>query len=351
MVMLPMSIVIVYYTFFAANRYVSESVITVKKASNTISDSGGLALLAGIAPSSNEDNLYLREYVHSLDMLKILDSKLSIRTMYESQTRDPFFRLYKWMNQEWFLWYYQNRVQVVYDNITGLLYIRVEAFTPLQAQIINQAILNDSERFVNELSHRMSREQMNFAEGELKKAKIRYASSKGALLAFQNKYGVFDPIAQAQAKAGLSDELEATIAKKEVELGAMMSYLQETAPQVVTLKSDIAALYQQVEKEKGRISSDRRGEKLNDLASRYQDLTIEAGFAEDSYKIALASVEKTRIEASQKIKQLAVIQTPILPQISAYPNRLYNLTTIFIFLLLFAGIFHLIKATIEDHKY
>jgi len=352
MILLPMALIIFYYTFIAANRYVSESVVTVKQADNSVPQGiGGLAMLAGVGSSSREDDLFLREYIQSLDMLTTLDKELAIRQAYESQTRDPFFRLYPWMSQEWYLWYYKNRTEVTFDDMTGLLHIRVEAFTPAQAQAINSAILRDSERFVNELSHKMSRVQMEFAEGELKKAKERYAKAKGALLAFQNRHGVFDPMAQAQAKATLSEGFEATIATKEAELGTMLSYLQESAPQVVALQAEIAALKVQAAKEKSRVTSTKSGEKLNDLAARYQDLVIEAGFAEDTYKVALASVEKTRISATQNIKQLAVIQSPIRPEIAEYPKRIYNLMTIFIALLLFAGIVRLVKATIEDHKY
>jgi len=352
MVILPMSVAIVYYTFIAADRYVSETVVTVKQADSSLpSAAGGLAMLAGVSPSSREDVLYLREYIHSWDMLKTLDEKLAVRKAYEVQTRDPFYRLYSWMGQEWYLEYFRNRVEVVFDDMTGLLRIRVEGFTPAQAQAINSAILSESERFVNELSHKMSREQMTFADEELKKAKERYSKAKAALLTFQNIHGVFDPMAQAQAKASVSEELEATITKKEAELGAMLSYLQESAPQIIALRAEISALKIQTSKEKSRVVSNSNGEKLNDLAARYQDLVIEAGFAEDAYKVALAAVEKTRIEASQKIKQLAVIQSPILPEIAEYPKRLYNLITLFIGLLLLSGIIRLVKTTIEDHKY
>lgn len=350
-VILPMSVATIYYMLFAADRYVSESVITVRQANNSAVSASGLAALAGISPSSREDVLFLREYIHSLDMLKTLDQKLAIRSAYEAQKHDPLFRLYGWMSQEWYLWYYRNRVEVVYDDMTGLLRIRAEAFSAEQARAINEAILRESEHFVNELSHKMSREQMAFAESELKMAKERYAHNKGALVAFQNTHGVFDPTAQAQAKATIFEELDATIAKKEAEMGAMLSYLQESAPQVVALRAEISALKVQAQKEKAQIASQNGANKLNSLASRFQDLLLEAGFAEDAYKVALASVEKTRIEASQKIKQLAVIQSPILPEIAEYPKRLYNLATLLIFLLLSAGVIRLIKVTIEDHKY
>lgn len=349
---MPMGVAIVYYSAIAANRYVSETVVTVKQADNPAASAmGGLAALAGVSPSSREDTLFLREYIHSLDMLKALDEKLAIRKAYEIQTSDPLYRLYGWMNQEWFLWYFRNRIEVVYDDMTGLLRIRTEAFAPAESRMINEAILNESERFVNELSHKIAREQMTFAEGELKKAKERFAKAKANLLSFQNKHGVFDPMAQAQAKASLSEGLETMIAQKEAELGTMLSYLQESAPQVVALRAEIAALKTQSEKERARVVSNQNGEKLNDLAAKYQDLVIEAGFAEDAYKIALASVEKTRIDASHKIKQLAVIQSPIQPEMAEYPKRIYNLITLLIGLLLLYGIIKLVKATIEDHKY
>lgn len=352
LVVVPMVATILYYALFSADRYVSETVVAVKKADTPMATaSSGLAMLAGVSPSSHEDTLYLREYIHSLDMLKILDEKLAIRKAYASQTTDPFFRLYSWMSQEWYLQYYRNRVEVVYDDMTGLLRIRAEAFNPIQSHSINEAILSESERFVNELSHKMSREQMAFAEEELKKAKQRYAKAKNALLAFQNTHGVFDPMAQAEAKASVSQELEASVTKKEAELGAMLSYLQESAPQIIALRAEIAALKVQTSKEKSRVVSNNNGEKLNDLAARYQDLVIEAGFAEDAYKVALTAVEKTRIEASQKIKQLAIIQSPIQPEIAEYPKRLYNLFTLWLALMLFYGIVKLVKATIEDHKY
>ena len=121
----PMSMAIVYYTFIAANRYVSETVVSVRQANSSVpSAATGLAMLVGASPSSREDTLFLREYIHSLDMLKILDQKLAIRQAYASQTRDPFYRLYDWMSQEWYLQYYRNRVEVVYDDMTGLLRIR-----------------------------------------------------------------------------------------------------------------------------------------------------------------------------------------------------------------------------------
>ncbi|NBK99218.1 MAG: capsule biosynthesis protein [Erysipelotrichia bacterium] len=349
-VLVPLVLSIFYYTFFAANRYVSETMVSVRSANESSSALSGLAVLAGVNSSSREDTLYLREYVHSLDMLKILDEKLDLKTLYKKSGVDFLYRLYDFMPQELFLWYFQSRVDVAYDDLTGLLKIRVEGFEPEDARSIAQAILEESENFVNELSHKMSRQQLEFAEGELFKAKERFSKAKSALLAFQNRYGVLDPMSQAQSQANLAIEFDAMLSKKETELSAMLAYLQESAPQVVTLKNEIAALKKQLAKEQKRIASDS-GSPINALASQYQNLTIDVGFTEDVYKLALTAVEKARLDATRQVKYLATIQKPLVPEMAEYPRRIYNLITIFIALMLLYGISRLIKATIEDHTY
>ncbi|MDE5925391.1 MAG: capsule biosynthesis protein, partial [Helicobacter sp.] len=83
----------------------------------------------------------------------------------------------------------------------------------------------------------------------------------------------------------------------------------------------------------------------------FQDLTIEAQFAQYSYTVALASIETTRIESSRKIKQLVVIQNASEPQDPEYPKKIYNIITIFVLLSAIYGIVKLIAMIIEEHKY
>lgn len=349
-ILIPMILSVIYYAFIATDRYVSHAVVSVRSANETSSAISGLAALVGANSNSREDTLYLREYIHSLDMLKILDEKIKLKSLYQKNHKDLFFRLYDFMPQELYLWYFQNRIEVVYDDTTGLLRINAEGFTPEDADIIAKAVLEECERFVNELSHKMSRHQLSFAEDELKKAKERFSKAKSTLLAFQNKYGMLDPIEQAKAQASLAIEFDATLAKKEAELGAMLAYLQESAPQVVSLKNEIAALKKQIIKEQKRVTSEANAA-TNALASQYQNLTIDVGFTEDVYKLALTAVEKARLDATRQVKYLATIQTPQIAEMAEYPRRIHNLVTIFIVLMLLYGISRLIKATIEDHTY
>ncbi|WP_019562181.1 MULTISPECIES: hypothetical protein [Caldimonas] len=353
LIALPVLLAAVYYYALAADRYVSESIVTVRQANQNAAGAAGAALLlAGISPASREDNLYLRQYIHSLDLLKKLDAELGLRAHYEAETLDPFFRLWAGVSQEWFLEYYRARVEVLFDEVAGLLTVRAQGFEPEFAQKLNAAILRESEAFVNAYSQRMAREQMQFAQGELDRAAERLQAAKNEVLAFQTKYKLLDPTAEARASGALMAELQAALAKQEAELRALRSYLNDEAFQVQTLRNQVEALRKQLEAERLRATSTDgpKDARLNEQAARFQDLLLRAGFAEDAYKLALAAVENARIDASRKLKSLVVIESPSRPEEALYPRRLYNLVTLFIVCCLLYGITRLIVATIQEHQ-
>nr|WP_261791657.1 capsule biosynthesis protein [Campylobacter lanienae] len=344
--------VIFYYTFIAADRYVSEVSLSVKSTdgSSPISLSG-IESLVGVASSSTEDIKLLQEYIKSFDMLQKLDEKINLRSLYEKQKIDLFFRIYSSTSKESYLKYYRDRIHILFDDATGLLNVAVESFSPEDARIISAAILEESERFINEISHNIAREQLRFAQGELESAKQKYKDAKNELLAFQNEYGVFDPQSLAKTKAGFITEIELQISKKETELNTMRSYLNDNAPEIVALKAELRAHKEQLEKEKSKVASNASQDKLNDVVAQFEALYLNLSFAEDVYKTAITAVETTRIEIGRKAKQVVVIQSPYVPDSAAYPNKMYNIITIFVILTLIFGVVRLVRAIIDEHRY
>ena len=347
-----MIVVIFYYTFIAADRYVSNVSLSVKSTdgSSPISLSG-IESLVGVASSSTEDIKLLQEYIKSFDMLQKLDEKINLRSLYEKQKLDLFFRIYSSTSKESYLKYYRDRIHILFDDTTGLLNVAVESFSPEDARIISAAILEESERFINEISHNIAREQLRFAQGELESAKQKYKDAKNELLAFQNEYGVFDPQSLAKTKAGFITEIELQISKKETELNTMRSYLNDNAPEIVALKAELRAHKEQLEKEKSKVASNASQDKLNDVVAQFEALYLNLSFAEDVYKTAITAVETTRIEIGRKAKQVVVIQSPYVPDSAAYPNKMYNIITIFVILTLIFGVVRLVRAIIDEHRY
>lgn len=347
-----MIVVIFYYTFIAADRYVSNVSLSVKSTDGGSPISlSGIESLVGVASSSTEDIKLLQEYIKSFDMLQKLDEKINLRSLYEKQKLDLFFRIYSSTSKESYLKYYRDRIHILFDDATGLLNVAVEGFSPEDARNISAAILEECERFINEISHNIAREQLRFAQGELESAKQKYKDAKNELLAFQNEYGVFDPQSLAKTKAGFITEIELQISKKETELNTMRSYLNDNAPEIAALKAELRAHKEQLEKERRKVASNASQDKLNDVVAQFEALYLNLSFAEDVYKTAITAVETTRIEIGRKAKQVVVIQSPYVPDSAAYPKKMYNIITIFVILTLIFGVVRLVRAIIDEHRY
>ena len=347
-----MIVVIFYYAFIAADRYVSNVSLSVKSTDGGSPISlSGIESLVGVASSSTEDIKLLQEYIKSFDMLQKLDEKINLRSLYEKQKLDLFFRIYSSTSKESYLKYYRDRIHILFDDTTGLLNVAVEGFSPEDARNISAAILEECERFINEISHNIAREQLRFAQGELESAKQKYKDAKNELLAFQNEYGVFDPQSLAKTKAGFITEIELQISKKETELNTMRSYLNDNAPEIAALKAELRAHKEQLEKERRKVASNASQDKLNEVVAQFEALYLNLSFAEDVYKAAITAVETTRIEIGRKAKQVVVIQSPYVPDSAAYPNKMYNIITIFVILTLIFGVVRLVRAIIDEHRY
>ncbi|MBI3156003.1 MAG: capsular biosynthesis protein [Burkholderiales bacterium] len=350
LVALPLLLAGAYYVALAADRFVSESVITVRQASQSANAVPGAALLlAGLTPASREDTLYLARYVHSLDLLRKLDAELKLREHFSRRSADLLFRLDPEAPIEDVLDYYRARVEVLHDDVSGLLTLRVQGFEPAFAQALNRSILDQGEKFVNEFSQRMAREQMQFAEAELARAAERVQQAQARLLAFQTRHRLLDPPAQAVAASTLAAELQATLAREETELKNALTYLNDSSHQVRALRNRIDALRQQLDLERLR-STGGQGSRLNALAAEFQALQLQVGFAQDAYKLALSAVENARIDATRKLKSVVVVESSSLPEEARYPRRLYNLFTLAVVCLLLYGITRLVVTTIRDHQ-
>ncbi|UGS42194.1 capsule biosynthesis protein [Pseudocitrobacter corydidari] len=346
----PMALLLIYLFIFSQPRYMSESKVAVKRPNEIDSSSLNVGLLLGASnPSSAEDSLYLKEYINSPDMLMALDKRLNFHQAFSQSGWDFFFHLPDDATTEEFLDYYRSRISIAYDEKSGLLDIQTQGFTPEFAQAFNHAVLKESERFINELSHRISREQMQFAEEELHQTRQRLNESKKQLLAYQNKNNVLDPAASAEAATTLVNTLIAKKIEMEADLRNLLTYLRADAPQVVSTKNAIKALQAQIDEEQSKITAPE-GKKLNSMAVDFEEIKGTVAFDTDLYALALKALEKTRMESARKLKTLSVISSPQRPEESSFPNIPYLLISWLLVCGLLFGTAKLLLGIIEDHR-
>jgi capsular polysaccharide transport system permease protein len=349
-ILLPMSLLIIYLLIFSQPRYMSESKIAIKRSDDITRNNVNVGLLLGAAnPGSVEDALYLKEYMNSPDMLAALDKQLNLREDFSHSGLDFINHLSETASAERFLQYYRNRINVYWDDKTGLLDIKTQGFTPEFALRFNSALLKESERFINELSHRIARDQLAFGEAELEKYRLRLDASTAELLAYQNSHNILDPEAQAQAASALVNTLTAQKIQMEAELRNLLTYLRDDAAQVVSLRNAIAAMQAQIDNEKNKITAPQ-GDKLNRMAVDFDEIKSRVAFDNELFKLAQSSIEKTRVEAARKLKVLSVISSPQQPQETTFPNTPYLIACWLLVCCLMFGTLKLLLAVIEDHR-
>jgi capsular polysaccharide transport system permease protein len=217
------------------------------------------------------------------------------------------------------------------------------------AHAIAAALVEEGERFMNALGHRLARTQVEFLESQVNDLNQRVMRARTSVLDFQNRHGLISPEVTAGAYAAIVNRLESQLTELQTRRTAMLGYLMPDSPNVVELNLQIGAIEKQLVREKARLTS-TSDKVLNRTVEEYQRLQLNAEFELEVYKAALAGLEKGRAEATRLLKKVAVAQSPFEPQYPIEPRRIYNTVVFILVALLIAGVMHLIAAIIRDHQ-
>ena len=85
------------------------------------------------------------------------------------------------------------------------------------------------------------------------------------------------------------------------------------------------------------------------MLAAFEELEAERQFAEKAYGNALASLERSRIEADKMQRYLAVFVRPALAEYPLYPKRLEMMLVIFIASLMLWGVTVFVVQAVKDH--
>jgi capsular polysaccharide transport system permease protein len=341
----------VYWCVVASDRYTSQATVIIQRTDLGAKSALDVSsLLAGSGGADRSDQLLLRNYMLSVDMLDKLDAALHLRAHYSDRSRDPLSRM--WSDDiasEQFHEYFLSRVSVDFDEYAGVLVVKAQAFDPRTAQAIARTMVAEGERTMNAMAHALARDQVGFVERQVAELATRYRQTRQAVLRFQNDKGLVSPQDSAAHLAAAVNALEGKRTELQTQRTALLGYLAPQAPGVVELDTQIAAIDKQIAREQARLAAPA-GKTLNGTVEEFQRLELEAGFAQDVYKTALVALERGRVEATRNLKKVTLLQKPTLPEYPVEPRRFYNTLVFILIALLLAGVAHLLAAIIRDHK-
>ncbi|MBB4570513.1 capsule biosynthesis protein [Rhizobium leucaenae] len=357
-VIVPFLASLIYYVFIASDQYVAEARFAVRALSGTSSDDkgdgsggsegGGAAGLLNMR-SASQDAYVVTSFIHSTEILKRIGEKLDYRSMFARQDADFLSRFRSSQSDEEFLTYWENHVSAYIDVSSGIITLKVRAFTPDESVKLSDAIIQESEALINELSQRARNDIVQSMRADVEKSGKAYSDTLAALNQFQHQSGLLSPVAQAKDSSALLTGLLAQKLEFETRLFVMKQSHAEGSPTYQQLTLALQSLEAQIDKKKAELTGPENASLAKALLE-YSKLDTDRMIAEKLYEASQKNYDAVLAEALRKTLYLAVFVKPALPDEAEFPHRITTPLIILLGLAVLWTTLSLIWASVEDHQ-
>lgn len=338
-----------YYLVLKSELYESQTAIIVKNLNEKQMAADGLGILGVGISSQMQDAKIIEAYLSSPDILSAIDTTFHLKRYFQSDALDVISRLPPNATFEAFLETYRQHLNVVYDEVSGILHVAFCHTNPVAARDITAYLIKHTEQQLNVYNKRNARKQLQFVEAQVAKNKEALDTSTRAMEAYQNEHLLLDPYLEAQTRNNIIASLESTLVKKEAEHNQMQRYMSKRSFELIKLKNEIEELKRTItQSRKALTGSDH--ERLNALLFAFERLKAKAAFDAEVYKQSLLQLELARVDTSKQGKVIVKITEPNLPDGYTYPDKPKKLITLMIAFLLLYGIVSMLRAIINEHK-
>ena len=330
-VIVPTLLAGLYYGFIASDIYISESRFVIKSPDQKRSQMSTLANLVqttGLSGGQEQTNEVLT-YVRSRDALKALQKSVDVRDKYSTERADVMSRFPEPFSDgsfESLFKYYGKMVDARLDTEAGTATIKVKAFTPQDAYIINRQLLDLSEELVNKLNGRARSKGILEAQRQVDLATQRAKAARIALAQYRNTQSLIDPTKQAGGVLEIANTMIAERAALQAQLD-LMQRLTPGNPSIPALRSRITAISVQINSQDSRVVGNGSG-----IASKlggYENLLVEQEFATESMTAANSALVQARAESQRQQYYLERVVDPNTPDMPLLPRRFINVLVVF----------------------
>ena len=307
-----------FYCFvIGRDRYTSVSEFVIQQAAPLQGSAASVLAGAAAAPqvlTSLVDGQYLQVYLESSDIKNRLfpDGKKFEQTYYP-KFPDLWTGLYANSSQPQQLDFYRKQLSVAPQPLSGSVILTTSGFTPEQAVDLNNALLKQSRRFVNEVNQSINADQNQFAKKEVQLAEINLKSATRKLEIFREKNGNLSVETEQATTSSFISGLESQLVELKVEEAALRrQYRDPNAPEVAFVADQVKELEFQIRQERDRAVS-KDGRDLNTLVLEEAELISDVEFATSNLQSARLAADNSRRESQRPVKFVVVLSQPQLP--------------------------------------
>ncbi|MEM7056119.1 MAG: capsule biosynthesis protein [Pseudomonadota bacterium] len=344
-----------YLETHAADRYASRAAFSIRsnEAGPALEIFGAVAQLGGGGTTTDGQILY--DFIQSQQIVEQIREAVPLELIWNKAERDLLFALGQDQPVEELHDHWDRMVDISLDSATGILTLETQAFTPEDSLTIAKAILRSSSNLVNQLSDGAREDAVRFAATELDSAETRLRKIRTRLRSFRDLEQEVDPTQNAKAALGLVATLEEERARTQVRLDDLLGALDDQAPRVTSLKRRIRTLDEQIAQERTRLGrgdagAAGSGRALSDIVGDYEELLVDREFAEQTYRLALATYEQAQTEARRRHRHLAVHVRPTLSERADHPDKPVWLITVSLAGFAFWAVLMLVIGNIRERR-
>ena len=307
-----------FYCFvIGRDRYTAVSEFVIQQALPL--DGSSTSVLAGAASApqvltSLVDGQYLQVYLESADVKQRLfpDGK-KLEQDYPVKFPDLLSGLPAKSSAPAQLSFYRKQLSAAPQPLSGTLILTTSGFTPEKAFNLNNDLIKQSRRFVNEVNQSINADQNKFAKKEVQLAETNLKSATKELELFQEKHGNLSVLTEQSSASSFISGLEAQLVDLKVQEAALRrQYRDPRAPEVAFIADQVKELEVQIRQERDRAVSEN-GRDLNTLALEEAGLIADVTFARETLQSARLAADNSRRESLRQLKFVVVLSQPQMP--------------------------------------
>jgi len=350
--LLPNSAAIFYFGYLASDQFQSETRFTVRSSTPALGkDQIGKA--TGIpAAKIVQDTQIITDYVTSTAMVRILERNLDLRAIYGRQSIDVLSRLKADSTSEDVTKYWQSMISTSISPSSGIVIVKVRAFTAEEAQRVIREVISASESIVNDINDRIWRDVTATAQENLDRAAQQLKQAREQLQEARNQSGVLSVAGTSSVINSLISNVErerlSLLQKYESQLGS----ISKDAPQMRVLSREIASKEAQIRELQGQLAGQREAStNLADIAVSISQRELEQGLAEQQFASSVKTMEQIKFVSRQQLLYLDAFLLPEIPDAPKYPKRVFWIIATFVssivMWLTFVGILSTVRARLH----
>lgn len=355
LVILPSLAILGYLAFIASDQYIAVSRFAVRSAAFEqpvdLPSAGTAARTTSLPMVVGQDAYIIVAYIRSHKILTDIASQVDVRSVYRHPSADFWERLPDNASAEELLEYWNKRVQASVDGPSGIVTVRVRAFSPDDAVKVLSAIVLASERLANEVSARARRDTVQRVEEEVNRAMVVAQVALTDLQKFRERVGFIDPVSSATMANSLILQLLADKIRSENELYVMQRVSPDNSTGQRVLRTTIESIQQQIDHLKGTLTGQTEDARSVAVALvEYERLEMQRVLAQKLLTMTQEALQRAAQRANRQNIYVTTFVSAAIPEDSEYPKR-YQLWIMASVLIMSAwGALTLLVSSIDDHK-